>query len=151
MRKKEKSSARKFLERDAMLVVQIDCLLAEKEQWETMAGKITASMDTDKVKSSGSQSKMADAVAACVDAEEEILCAVDNLAAQRKQIRQVLSQVDNPTWYKLLHLHYIQGYTLDEVAERCNASYDWAKTNHGRALGAVQRILNEEDLSPCVT
>lgn len=143
MGKKEKSPARKFLERDEMLAVQIECLLAEKEQWHDMAGKITASMDGEKVQSSGPKSKIEEAAAACVDAEDEILQTVKKLRAERKRITEVLGRLDNPTWYKLLHMKYIQRLTLEQIADKYNASYDWAKTTHGRALGAVQRILEQ--------
>jgi DNA-directed RNA polymerase specialized sigma24 family protein len=143
---KSKSEAQKFLEKDEMLAVRIECLLAEKEQWADIARKITASMGEEKVQSSGSQSKMADAAAACVDAEGEILQAVQKFAAERKRITAVLGRLDNATWYKLLHLRYIQRYSLSEVADIFNASYDWAKTTHGRALGAVQAILDRKDI-----
>jgi DNA-directed RNA polymerase specialized sigma24 family protein len=142
---KSKSQAQKFLEKDEMLAVRIECRLAEREQWQDMAGKITASMGQEKVQSSGPQSKLADAVTACVDAEAEILADVKTLAAERKRITAVLGLLDNPTWYKLLHLRYIQRYSLSEVADIFNASYDWAKTTHGRALGAVQAILDRKE------
>ena len=147
MGKKEKSPARKFLERDEMLAVQIECLLAEKEQWHDMAGKITASMDGEKVQSSGPKSKIEEAAVACVDTEDEILQTVKKLRAERKRITEVLGRLDNPTWYKLLHMKYIQRFTLEQIADKYNASYDWAKTTHGRALGAVQAILDRKDLS----
>lgn len=139
---KSRSQAQKFLEMDEMLAVRIECLLAEKDQWADMAMKITASMGQEKVRSSGSQSKMADAAAACVDAEAEILEAVNKLVSERKTITAVLGRLYNPTWYKLLHMRYIQRYTLAGAADMMHMSYDAAKTTHGRALGAVQAILD---------
>lgn len=139
---KQKKEAQVFLEQDERLKVQIECLLAEKQQWYDLSVSITACMDGERVQSSGSQDKMGNAVAVCVDMEGEIEQAVLSLAVKRKELAQVLERVENPTWYKLLHLRFIQHKQLKEVADIMNGSYDWAKTTQGRALACVQTILD---------
>lgn len=140
----QKKEAQVFLEQDEAAAVQIECLIAEKQQWHDLSVSITACMDGERVQSSGSQDKMGNAVSVCVDMEGEIEQAVLNLAAKRKEVKSVLDRVlpENPTWYKLLHQRYIQHKQLKTVADNMNSSYDWAKTNHGRALACVQAILD---------
>jgi hypothetical protein len=139
---KQKKEAQVFLEQDERLKVQIECLLAEKQQWHDLSVSITACMDGERVQSSGSQDKMGNAVAVCVDMEGEIEQAVLSLAVKRKELAQVLEKVENPTWFKLLHLRFIQHKQLKEVADIMCGSYDWAKTTQGRALACVQAILD---------
>lgn len=44
--------------------------------------------------------------------------------------------------YDLLHRIYIQGKTMDDVADAYGKTYSWATTVHGRALKRVQNILD---------
>lgn len=140
-----KSEAKIFLEQVEKLDALIECKLAERDQWRELALSITSHMGGEKVQSSGSQSKMADAVSRCMDMEGEISEAVDKRIATKKEVTQTIERVENPTWYKLLHLRYIQHYSLSEIADKFNSSYDWAKTTHGRAVKAVQDILDGKE------
>lgn len=139
---KQKKEAQVFLEQDEKAAVQIECFLEEKQQWNDLAVSITACMDGERVQSSGSQDKMGNAVAVCVDMEGEIEQSVVNLAGKRKEIKAVLEKVENPTWYKLLFQRFILHRQLREVADNMGGSYDWAKTTQGRALACVQAILD---------
>jgi hypothetical protein len=84
---------------------------------------------------------MADAVTKCVAMEDEIARVIDTLIATKSEVVHTIEQVDNPTWYKLLHMKYIQHIELITIADNFNSSYDWAKSTHGRAVKAVQDIL----------
>lgn len=139
---KKKSEAQAYLEQDELCAVKIECKLAEVQQWEDLALSITQVMNGVCVQSSGSKDKLGEAVTNCQIAKGEVAVSVKELIAERKEITGVLNQVDNPTWYKLLHQRYIQHKQLKTVAENMNGSYDWAKTTHGRALKCVQKILD---------
>jgi hypothetical protein len=138
---KKKSDAKIFLEQVEKLDNLIECKQIEKQQWHDLALSITASMGGERVQSSGSQSKMADAVTKCVAMEDEIARVIDTLIATKSEVVHTIEQVDNPTWYKLLHMKYIQHLELITIADNFNSSYDWAKSTHGRAVKAVQDIL----------
>lgn len=138
----KKSEAQAFLEQDELCAVKIECKLAEVQQWNDLALSITQAMGGERVQSSGSKDKLGEAVTNCEIAKGEVAVSVKELIAERKEITGVLDQVDNPTWYKLLHQRYIQHKQLKLVADNMKGSYDWAKTTHGRALGCVQKILD---------
>jgi hypothetical protein len=140
---KKKSDAKIFLEQVEKLDNLIECKQIEKQQWHDLALSITASMGGERVQSSGSQSKMADAVTKCVAMEDEIARVIDTLIATKSEVVHTIEQVDNPTWYKLLHMKYIQHLELITIADNLNSSYDWAKSTHGRAVKAVQDILEK--------
>jgi hypothetical protein len=104
----KKSKAQLFLERVEMIDAVVDGKLTEQRQWRELALNITANMGGEKVQSSGSQSKMADAVIKCIAMEEEIADAVDKLIAEKKEVVQTIEQLYSPTEYKILHMRYIR-------------------------------------------
>ena len=144
--------AKEFLEQVRKLNVLIENKLAEIAQWKAIATSATAGgtdvvidgkvHQMDQVQSSGSQQKMADAVIHYVDLEAEINADIDKLIDSKKDILNVIEQLEAEK-YDLLHKVYVQGFTLDEVALKYGFSYSWATTLHGRALKDVQSILDE--------
>lgn len=138
----KKSKAQSYLERPEMIDAVVDGKLAEQKQWRELALNITANMGGEKVQSSGSQSKMADAVIKCIDMEEQIAEAVDKLIAEKKDVVQTIEKLYSPTEYKILHMRYIRYISLTDIAKQLNKEYTWVTTTHGRALKNVQNILD---------
>ena len=141
---KEKSEAQTYLEQYELMTAQVECKLAERQQWSDLAQSITQQMGTERVQSAGAKDKMACAVESCMTAEDEIYSQVVKLIAKQKEVSLTLSRLDNPTEYKLLHQRYIQFKQLKTIADNFHSSYDWATTTHGRALKSLQRILDEK-------
>ena len=127
-----------------MLDAIIENKLVEQRQWRDVALGITANMGGEKVQSSGSQSKMADAINKCVDMEAEIDSLVDKLIDAKKNVIAVLEELDNPTEYRLLHDRYIKYIDFKDIAERYGQEYGWVTTTHGRALKHIQEILDKK-------
>jgi DNA-directed RNA polymerase specialized sigma24 family protein len=132
--------AKEYLNQVKKLDLQIKNKLIERQQWRDIALGITANMDTERVQSSGSQSKLADAIVKCVDIEAEIDSLIDKLIDTKKEVIQTIEQLTSPLQYDVLHLHYIQFMTLQEIADKYGMSYDWAKQAHKRAVKNVQKI-----------
>ena len=139
---RKKREAQQYLERVEMIDAIITNKLIEQKQWRDIALGITANMDGERVQSSGSQSKMADAINKCVDMEAEIDGLVDKLIATKREVIATLEQLDNPHYYRLLHCRYIQFIDLVGISELWGAEYTTITTAHGRALEAVQKILD---------
>lgn len=139
---RKKSEAQIYLERVEMLDAIITNKLIEQRQWMDVALGITANMGGDRVQSSGSQSKMADALNKCIDMEAEIDRAVDKLIDKKREVTAVLEQMTNPTEYNIMHKRFIQYKSLQEIADEYGKDYDWVKTVNGRAIASVQRILD---------
>lgn len=145
MRQKEKKSkAQVFLERVEMIDTIIENKLIEQRQWKDLALSITANMGGERVQSSGTQSKMANAIEKCVDIESEINCLIDELIDTKKKVIEVLEKLYSPMEYKILHMRYIQCISLSNIAEQLNKEYTWVTTTHGRALKNVQNILEKQ-------
>lgn len=142
------NDVKSFLKRLEKLDRLIENKLIEKRQWMDMATGTTSVMGGERVQSSGSQQKMADAVSRYVDMETEIDACIDKLVDAKKQVLEVIEQLDVAE-YDILHKVYVQYIPLYEVGELCGKTYSWATTVHGRALKNVQQILegrnNEEN------
>lgn len=135
--------AKEFLRQVKKLDLQIKNKLIERQQWKDIALGITVSMEGERVQSSSSQQKMADAVERCVDMEAEIDSLVDKLIDTKKEVVQTIEQLDSPTEYDVLHRRYIQYQSLQDVADHYKKDYGWATTVHGRALKHVQELLDK--------
>lgn len=134
--------AKEYLRQVERLDLRIKNKLIERQQWRDIAMGITANMEGERVQSSGSQSKMADAVNKCVDMEAEINGLVDSLIDKKKEVIETIERLDSPTEYNVLHMRYIQFKGLQEIADHYGRDYGWATTTHGRALKNVQAILD---------
>lgn len=134
--------AKEFLKQPGRIDIQIRNKLIEQQQWRDIALGITANMEGERVHSSGAKSKMADAVGRCVDMEAEINELVNKLVDIKKEVIQIIEQLDSATEYNVLHMRYIQGLTLQEIADQYAKDYGWVTTCHGRALKNVQALLD---------
>lgn len=139
---RKKSEAQQLLESVEMVDAIVENKLIEQRQWKDIALGITANMDGERVQSSGSTSKMQDALAKCIDMESEIDSAVDKLIDKKREVLHIIEQLNSPTEYKVLHKRYIQFKALWQIAEDYDRDYGWVTTTHGRALKNVQAILD---------
>ena len=119
----------------------IENKMIEKQQWQSIAMGTGQGTDSERVQSSGNPQKMADAIARYVDIEKEIDAAIDKYIETRNYILSVIEQLPVAE-YDILHKVYVQNMELADAAVACGKSYSWATTAHGRALNAVQGILD---------
>ena len=141
---KKNNEAHKYLSQVEMIDTKVQNKLVEQRMWKDVAMGITANMGGERVKSSGSKSRMADALDKCADVEAEIDALIDELIDTKKDVIQTIEKLDNPTFYNILHLRYIQYKPLWKIAEDYDKDYGWIKTNHGRAISEVQKILERK-------
>lgn len=153
--------AREFLEQIKKLDTMIENKEIERQQWLDIAENTTNGgksvlvrlpngtlelQNMEKVQSSGSLDPMGNAICNAVDIEAEYEAAKLELQTQKEKIIKVIEQLPTDE-YTVLHLVYVQGFTLKMAAYEKRRGYNWAKKAHRRGLAGVQRILDErEDL-----
>jgi hypothetical protein len=135
--------AKDFLRQVEMLDVRICNKLIECRLWRDKALSITASVGGEKVQSSGNSQKMETAIIKCIDMESEIDALVDELIDTKRKVISTIERLDSPTEYDILHKRYIQGLTLQEIADEKGRDYTTITTTHGRALKNVQVLLDK--------
>lgn len=131
--------ARTYLERIEMLDLMIENKLNEKKMWLEISQGTTAQMGGERVQSSGSKQKMADAVNRCVDLDAEI----EECRQAKRDIIATLEQL-KPSHYNVLYKRYVLQMQFKEIDIACKKGEGWATTIHGRALKNVQRLLDEQ-------
>ena len=141
---RKKSNAQIYLEQVERLDTIIKNKLIEQRQWKDIALGITANMEGERVQSSGSKDKMANAIDRCVDMEAEIDSLIDKLIDTKKDVIQTIEQLYSPTEYNVLHMRFIQFKTLEDIADHYGKDYDWAKVTCKRGCDHVQAILNRK-------
>lgn len=141
---KNKNRAQEYLEQVLKLNVMIENKTVEAEQWRGVALGITANSEGERVQSSGSQQKMADAINRAVDLQAESNALIDRLIDLKQEIIGTIELL-NATEYDVLHKRYIQGMTFDEIGAVKHKSKSWATTVHGRALQDLNKILDEQE------
>ena len=139
---KKNDEAQAYLAQVEMIDSIIRNKLIEQQQWRDIALGITANMEGERVQSSGSQSKMQDAINKCVDMEAEIDGLIDRLIDTKREVIATIEQLESPYEYRILHAKYIQFIDLVDISEQWNREYTAITTAHGRALAHVQEILD---------
>jgi len=137
--------ARQYLEQVIKIDKVIKNKLIEREQWHYIAmGTGGSSSECDRVQSSGSKQKMADAVVRVVEIEEEIDKYVKKLADIKEDVIKTIEQLDAAS-YDILHIRYIQGKDLLEISEMYGKPLPSIKRKQGKALKKLQAILDERN------
>ena len=131
-------NARKFLERIGKIDRLIENKIAEKRQLLSIATGTTVQLK-EKVQTSGSKQKMADAIDSYVDLENDD---IKKLVREKEEIISVIEGLKE-IHYDVLHKLYVQKFTLYDVAEAHDKSYSWATSIHGRALQSLDKLLEE--------
>ena len=98
----------------------------------------------EKVQSSGSLQRMADAVCGYVDMARIIEAALIRWEQKKQEIICTIQTLPVEE-YRVLHLLYVRKMSLKEAATECDRSYSWAKGKHSSGLESLQRILDERE------
>ena len=139
-----------------MEIKRIDTLIqnkrSEKIYWQEImmerATSTTAQMSADRVQSSGSKHKMADAVDSCTDRVRKIEKRIQELFAEMDEIIAVIDGLPERE-SDILHKVYVQYMSLKEVAVSRGESKSTVETNHGIALKMVSDILEKRKATKC--
>ena len=122
---------------------------AQRKEWMTVATNISAQMGGERVQTSGSQQKMADAVCKGVDVERKLLVEASELSQEKYKILSDFRKL-NIQQYDLMMKVYagekkngVWVYkSLKEYANDNHHSYTWATNIHGAAMKRLQEILD---------
>lgn len=138
--------AKEFLRQYRKYEIMLENKTTELIQCKESITNITAKWGGDKVQGSRNPHRMEDTIAKYIDYEKEINRNIDEMLAVKKDIIDVIEKLDT-NQYNVLHKMYIQRLSFKEIAFDCRKSESWATTIHGQALKAVQKILDERELT----
>lgn len=137
-------AAKEYLEGIKKLDNIINSLIAECDIIRATTMKITASTEGERVQASGSQERMADMVCKLVDCENTINDNIDKYVDMRQNIFSVLKMLDEADHISLLYKRYFEYKSWEVIACEMGYTWRWVMKLHGRALNALDKILNEQ-------
>lgn len=115
----------------------------EVARWKDVAHSVTGCTEGERVQSSGSKQKMADAVISYSDIQADIKQRIAEAREIQNEIIHKIAQLKESEYY-VLHSIYILGKQFKEVAASKNKSVSWATSLHGTALANLQQLLDAE-------
>lgn len=136
--------AKDYLKQISKINKMIQNKQIEIEQWQSVASGTVAPVAGERVQSSGSQQKMADAINTYIDIQAEVAADINRLADIKKNVIHTIEQLPEAE-YDLLHKVYVQFRTLEDIADDDDKSYSCITTIHGRALKHVQDIIDGKE------
>lgn len=124
--------------------------LEELNTLRELVTKFKASSDNgDRVMSSVNPDPMAAAVCEIVDMENEIKSKVDEMNQTLREIKSIISKVDDKDLRSILHKRYVSLKSWEQIAVEMNLSWRHTLRLHGKALNEVEVIL--KDVMECHT
>ena len=133
-------TTKEYLNQIERLDKMITNKLSEIYQLKIMACSITVSGDSERVQTSGNQDKLGSTIAKIVDLERETDELVDSLVDKRKEILRQIDNMKNIDHYDVLHKHYVERRTFQDIADSGNWSIRQVFNIHGRALQEFEKM-----------
>lgn len=126
-------TAKEYLNQARILDMLINTKQSELYKLKLMATSISSPQITEKVHTSGENSAMR-IIDKIVDLQNEINAEIDELVDLKSEIRDRIAKVYNKKFIALLTDKYINGFTLEQIAEENDISYSTVCRQYGEAL-----------------
>ena len=135
-------NAEEFLNRAYRIDQQIQSKILQLDRLRSIATGTGLRLAADRVRTSGPASRIEDAVIRIVEEEEAIHEEIDRLVETKRQIREVIGQVEDVTCRLLLEKRNLLFQTWIDICRDMNMSKRWAQTRYKEAVEMVQGILD---------
>ena len=136
--------AKNHLQQIRLCDTHINNKIAEVARLKELVTNITTALKEDVVSGSGSKDRLGDTVAKIVDLQDEINKAIDEYADKKRAVCEIIEALQNPEQIAVLHKRYVEDLTWEQIACDMNMSYRNVCYIHGRALQAVERLMDEK-------
>ena len=132
--------AKVYLQNIFFLDSKIDSNKERVKMYKESAENKTSKLSPDKVQTSSSKQKMADAVCNYSDIEKLI-------KADERKKQEIIDTISllNPYESAVLYKCYVDKMTLKETAENMERSYSWVSKMHSDGVKNIQKILDDRE------
>lgn len=132
--------AKEYLLKIAYLDSKIESNKERVKKYKESAGNKTSNLSPNKVQTSTSKEKMADAVCNYSDLESII-------KADEEKKQEIIDTISKLKSYEstVLHKCYVDYKTLPEISAEMKRSYSWVSKKHSSGVKSIQRILDSRE------
>lgn len=134
-------TAKEYLQQARTLDLLINAKQDELYALRLTATSVSSPVLGDKVKSGGTNNAM-QIVDKIIALQELINSEVDRLVDLKAEIHEKIEKVYNPQFIALLTDKYINGFTLEQIAERMGVAHKTVYRLHGQALQVFRKENN---------
>jgi hypothetical protein len=139
--------AKEYLQQIRRLDIAIDDNTEELARLKALATKVTSVVSGDVVSRTREPDTLEKNVEKIIKLKEELDRDIDTFVDMKREIRRMLSQVENPSFFKILYSRYFLYKTWEQIACELGFTYQWTCELHGKALLDFQKILDREKSS----
>ena len=107
----------KYLSQIKEYDIKIDRKIAEKNRIREIATSTGGTGESEKVKTSVKRDKLGEIVAKIIDTEKEIDRLIDIYVEKKQEIIKQIEQIEDIEQYEVLHLCFVDGYSIKECAK----------------------------------
>lgn len=136
--------AKRYLQQVKQCEVRIQIKMEDLEQLKAFTTKVTSTLSDVSVSGTKNNDKLGDAIVRIIELQNDINCEIDRLVDLKKEVCAVLDEVSNEDQHTVLYKRYVLFKCWEQIACDMNMTYRNVCYIHGRALQAVQRILEME-------
>lgn len=136
--------AKEYMQQAFFLDKRINSLMRQVSNLWDQATNITQVLSDMPRNPSGETSKLENRVVDICDLTDEIRKQTDKLKDLRKEMMGVVMKVPDPEYQLILQERYFEMLTWEDIACDINRSVRCAQLMHGKALEAVQEILDKK-------
>ena len=131
-------NAEQFLKQAYKLNEQIKCDKEELESLRSLAESVSGDMTQERVQTSTVGDKIVNIIAKIVDLENEINEEIEQLIELKKNIRDVINQVENVNEKLVLKYRYLLFFQWDKICDKLNYSRRQIRRIHDSALENIK-------------
>lgn len=135
-------TAKEYLGQARYLDNRINSKIQQVASLNDLATKCTATITGMPHSPNHSTSSMEDAITKIIDLQGEICKDMNLLVETKAEIVALIKQVGNPDYQTLLEERYLCFLPWEQIAVDMDYEIRWVYQMHGRALEAVQELLN---------
>jgi DNA-directed RNA polymerase specialized sigma subunit len=131
-------NAKQYLKQAYKLNEQIECDKEELEALRALSTSISGNMTQERVQGSPSNNRIIDIISQIIDLENEIDAEIEDFIALKKQIRDVINQIEDVNEKLVLKYRYLIFLQWDEICVKMNYSKRQMYRIHDSALEKVK-------------
>ena len=125
---------KEFLEYIILADKRIKNKQIEIYQLYCLATSTTAPMGSEAIQTSGVSDKVGNAVTKIMQEKEKAERMVEEFVEERAKRIALIETLENPLYYDVIHLHYVQGKQLTDIATEKGYAESYIYEIHGKAL-----------------
>lgn len=102
-------------------------------------------VDYSQIRTKGKSSiidSMAEGIAVKDELARELKKEFSAIFHKREEIIRDIEQIENVNTYSVIYAHYVNGYSLQDIADRESHSKSWAKLHREKGLAIIQGIID---------